>query len=184
MRQAAPQSISLAMKIPNPIIERITNRPVQIGALILLAAEQQDGGGVPCAGTPFFGLQLPSFQRPLVWTEAQSVRFIESAYMGFELGTYVVNSVLSVTMNMDVAAKYDGLLIDGQQRINAIRGYVNNEFKVFGYLWSELDPGDQMRFRRVVFSRGEITTTDDAVLRELYNRLNFGGTAHTEDQRA
>jgi len=87
-------------------------------------------------------------------------------------------------MNMELAAKYDGLLIDGQQRINAIRGYVNNEFKVFDYLWSELDREDQMRFRRVVFSRGEISTMDDAVLRELYNRLNFGGTAHTEDQRA
>ncbi|WP_425354940.1 DUF262 domain-containing protein [Oceaniglobus trochenteri] len=52
------------------------------------------------------GFRLPSWQRPLVWTEAQMVRLIESLWLGIPIGTY------SYVLNDDPAT--DGLLIDGQ----------------------------------------------------------------------
>ena len=172
------------MMIPAPIIERITHRPMQINNIIMMAEQQRDGQSNAGKGTPFFGFQLPSFQRGMVWVPEQNERFIESAYMGFDLGSYVVNDVLSTITKQDVIEQCDMMLIDGQQRINAIRGYVNNEFKVFGYFWKELESVDQRRFRRVLFTRGEITCTDEVVLRDLYNRLNYGGTPHTPEERA
>ena len=51
--------------------------------------------------------------------------------------------------------------------------------------WNDLDIPQQRRFRNT--SLGYITIDRDfslEALKEIYNRLNFSGTAHTEDQRA
>lgn len=128
------------------------------------------------------GFILPPFQRPLVWTDEQKIRFIESIWLGYHIGTYVVNS--HKWIDKDTPHPYDYLLLDGQQRIATIRDYVNDEFPVFGYLYSELTIVDVRKFKSTVFIRSTVNLKTDEELRELYNRLNFGGTAHTEEQRA
>lgn len=130
------------------------------------------------------GYIIPPFQRPLVWSKEQMIRFVESAWLGLHLGTYVVNIMDFV--NSTDAHPLDRLLIDGQQRLNALRAYWDNEFPVFGSYWSEVfeDKPVYRRFRNIQFGMGEVQIKDEAILRDLYNRLNFGGTAHTDDQRA
>lgn len=66
----------------------------------------------------------------------------------------------------------------------AIKKYKQDEFKVFGYYWSELDLIDQCRFNNASFPCTQISIKSLEELKEIYNALTFGGTPHTEDQRA
>lgn len=123
------------------------------------------------------GYFIPDWQRPLVWTDDQKVKLLESAWLGLPMGTY--------TFNRKWGSDYDNLLIDGQQRLWSFQCYLNDEFPVFGYRWSETTDIDKRWFRYGVKFGSYITETDDEdYLRNYYNMMNFGGTAHTEDQRA
>lgn len=125
------------------------------------------------------GFPLPPWQRPFVWTETQCVKFIESAWLGLNLGTYSFNQPDSLNK------KLDGLLIDGQQRMRAIERYLDDEFPVFGYRWSEVTEVDRRRFDMSVAFHAYITSSEDEDwLRSYYDLMNFGGTPHTEGQRA
>ena len=132
-----------------------------------------------------FQFRIPPFQRPVVWTEEQCIKFCESAYKGYNLGTYTVNKVEWVGRG-DAAHphQYDAWLLDGLQRLTAIWKYKHDEFKVFGYLWSELDRIDHCRFNNASFPMAQVNIKDLEQLKDVYNALNYGGTAHTEDQRA
>lgn len=124
------------------------------------------------------GYLLPTWQRPLVWTEAQKVAFLESAWRGVNLGTYTYNQAA-------IDSPYDHLLIDGQQRLHAIECYLNDEFPVFGWHWSEVTLIDRRMWEMSIHFHSYVTETEDeAYLRGYYNLMNFGGVAHKETERA
>lgn len=125
------------------------------------------------------GYRLPTWQRPFVWTEAQSIKLIESLWLGLNIGTYTFNR----TRHANV--EYDNLLIDGQQRMKAIQDYLEDRFPVFGYRWSETTVYDQRGFQNGSHFHCYITeSTDEDYLRNYYNMMNFGGIAHKESERA
>ena len=124
------------------------------------------------------GFVLPDWQRGLVWTDAQKVSFIESAWLGIPLGTYSYNQA-------DLGSRYDHLLIDGQQRMSAIQDYIEDRFKVFGYLWSDLQKPDERRWSMTtVFGCYVCRTENERYLRNYYNLMNFGGTPHNAGEMA
>lgn len=123
------------------------------------------------------GYRLPSWQRPFVWTQDQSVKLIESLWLGINIGTYTFN-------RSHKDDNYDDLLIDGQQRMKAIEDYINDAFPVFGYKWSEVTKVDKRSFNGRHFHCYVTQRDDDEYLRGYYNMMNFSGTAHTEGQRA
>lgn len=130
------------------------------------------------------GLMLPPWQRPEVWTISQKRHFIEGVFLGFGCGYYVTNGF---EFEPDgTPAPMSGWLLDGQQRISAIRDFLENGLTVFdGITYQGLTRPEQLRFLRTGFSCIELDYTDNEdVLKELYNRLNFSGTPHTEEQRA
>lgn len=116
---------------------------------------------------------LPPFQRPPLWTEAQKVRFIESAWGGLPIGAFVVNRPNSYN------SRFDNWLLDGQQRVTAVLEYVADAFPVGGYLWSELTEIDHRQWDMgVSFPCMETKIENEAELREIYDRLAYGGTPH------
>ena len=124
------------------------------------------------------GYFLPPWQRGLVWTQDQKVKLIESLWLGLNIGTYTFNRVGHGT-------KFDNLLIDGQQRMWALQCYLSDEFPVFGYRWSEITDADRRGFEFSRHFHCYITNSEDEeYLRSYYNMMNFGGTAHKEDERA
>lgn len=140
--------------------------------------EDRYGTGNPLGLRVVMGYFLPTWQRPLVWTQGQKVRLIESAWKGLSIGTYTYNRA-------SLGSPYDNLLIDGQQRLHAIECYLNDEFPVFGYRWSEVTVVDRRIWEMTTHFRSYITETEDeAFLRNYYNLTNFGGTAHKETERA
>lgn len=140
--------------------------------------EDRYGTGNPLGLRVVMGYFLPTWQRPLVWTEEQKVRLIESAWKGLSIGTYTYNRAR-------LGSPYDNLLIDGQQRLHAIECYLNDEFPVFGYRWSEVTKVDRRVWEMTIHFRSYITETEnETYLRDYYNLMNFGGTAHKETERA
>lgn len=116
---------------------------------------------------------LPPFQRAAVWTEAQKARFIESMYSGLPCGFFVLNRPEGYDH------PFDNWLLDGQQRVGAVLGYLAGEFPVYGYRWSEIDPVDRRCFENSnAFGFLETKLTDLDEIREVYDRLAYGGTAH------
>jgi hypothetical protein len=126
---------------------------------------------------------IPGFQRELCWDVERQVKLIESVWLGFSIGTYVLND-LNMESHGGRFHPLEGVLIDGQQRLEAFRAYFTDQFPVFGGVWSSLSDAQQRRFRNTVFPFIKVHILDEGKLREAYNRLAFGGVAHTEDQRA
>lgn len=115
---------------------------------------------------------LPPFQRQAVWSEAQSIRFIESIWLGLPLGTYVYNAEDRPPYT------YEHWLLDGQQRWRAIIRYVAGEFLVFGKYYLELSEIRHRRFMQTPFAAIETKLDDLDRLQEVYDRLAYGGTPH------
>ena len=80
--------------------------------------------------------------------------------------------------------QFSGVVIDGQQRLKAIEDYLNDRFEVFGYKYSDLDVLDHRDFENIPFPCRVLHVWDEQELRDTYNRLNFGGVAHNDDEKA
>jgi Protein of unknown function DUF262 len=138
--------------------------------------------------TWLLGFALPPFQRSLTWDRERMVRFVESAILGLHIGTYVYNNAELFPMVevdgrevMDITHNW---LIDGQQRLTALEWFFSDRFPVFGKVWSDVPRRERHQLLRMPFSAFETSIQDQLQLRALYDRLNFGGVAHTQDQRA
>lgn len=167
------------MPLPKPLLTG-TMHDYGIGALVDIPAP------VPAVPSErrLMNLTLPPWQRPEVWSADQKRRFVEGIWLGLGTGYYVVHG-----SDWDDAGNpkpMSGWLLDGQQRISALRDFLAGEMVIFGDVrFTDLSVPDQMRFKRRPFPRRELDFTDNEdTLKELYDRLNFGGTPHTEAQRA
>lgn len=138
---------------------------------------------------------LAPFQRPAVWTEAQAARLIESIFLGISIGGIVVSDCGNVTRTkvgdetVEMFPDSADLIIDGQQRMRSLARYLANELTVFAgtpaeHRFEDLARVQKRRFVGTGIGITILETMDMASLAELYDRLNFGGTPHTEDQRA
>lgn len=167
------------MPVPPPLLNGRV-RELTLGALF---------ESNPVAQAPglrhLLGLPLPPWQRPEVWTVTQKQKFIEGLFLGFASGQYVVNGQDWDSQTAD-PLPCSGWLLDGQQRISALRDFVQGDLVVFGDVtYGSLSKAEQLRLMRKPFPCFELHyTANEDTLRDLYDRLNFGGTAHTEDQRA
>lgn len=131
-------------------------------------------------------LVLPPWQRPSVWEAERQRAFIEGIFLGFTPGTIVTVAPDWTTGPGGQAVPTAGSnwLIDGQQRVTAIREFVENRLAIFdGLLYRDLSRVDQIRrFDRVVLNRTVLPSdTDEATLKSLYRRMNYGGVAHTQE---
>ena len=125
-------------------------------------------------GRRVLGYKLPEWQRPEVWTDEQCVRFMESMFLGANVGAFMVNSCFD-------PIDLDQVLLDGQQRLRALERYWDNEFPVpdddgQAWYWGDLTPQEQNHLYRITFPVVETQYRDEALLREAYNRHNFSGT--------
>ena len=136
---------------------------------------------------PYF---LPDFQRPPEWTDAQKERFVESALLGIGLGSIVVVDAMNLGMQPNGRfASVDRHLLDGQQRIRALLDYRHGRLTALRgtpceHRWDDLTEVERRRFWRIQIGVLKIQTTDVGLCREIYNRMNYGGTPHREDQMA
>lgn len=162
------------MQLPEPLLIG-TRREYDIAYLIDAAPKDKT---VP-AERLLLSLVLPPWQRDEVWTTDMKRRYIEGIFLGLGTGMYVVNSA---DYFVDGRTKpMSGWLLDGQQRISAIRDFLADELTIFdGIRFSMLDRVTALRrFLRTPFPCFEISYCDNEdTLLELYDRLRFCGVPH------
>lgn len=125
-----------------------------------------------CSHVDDFGLDLdPRFQRAHVWTQEQQIAYVEYLLQGGE----VAKTLIFSCRKWRECAPEDYVLVDGKQRLNAIRGFMRGEVPAFGKYRPEIEMVGlgPMIYWRVV----EVNTQEDAM--RLYLSLNCGGTPHT-----
>ena len=135
------------------------------------------------------GMQLcyyvPEFQRELKWTDAQKTSFIESVWCGRAVGSLLATRI-SRNKKTGIKHPFSNMLLDGQQRLNAVKCYLNNKVPSFGYYFEELSSASQewflgFNFNVELFSAHSYSL---ATFKQMYDELNFAGTMHEEAERA
>lgn len=133
------------------------------------------------------------YQRGSVWTESQRVALVKSLLMGLPIG--------SVTLNhRGFSAEKLYSVVDGKQRIEAVRAFYNDEFSVPAewfdsedftetvtgeggtqrVLFSGLGKVNQHRFENSQFPALEAHVKTVAEEAEIFGLINSGGTSQTE----
>lgn len=125
-------------------------------------------------------LFIPDYQREFVWSAKQQSRFIESLLM---------NLPIPYVFAADVAhGEREGQMeiIDGSQRIRALDNFFNRDLVLIGlkkltaangFRFADLPAARQLRLRRKTIRMIELDKqADEEARRELFDRLNTGGT--------
>lgn len=142
------------------------------------------------------GLDLdPDFQRGHVWTDAQRVAYVEHILCGGESGRRLLVAHVGRYQG-DYRHRKDGSiylqdysLVDGKQRLNAVRSFLRGEFRVFaglkgrpeGWLYAELGRSFH-RYTNAIFDWDLVVVQSRADLLKLYLRFNAGGTPHAPEE--
>lgn len=126
---------------------------------------------------------IPDYQRDMVWTPKQQSRFIESI---------LIKLPVPFIFGADVGqGDREGALeiIDGSQRIRTLDNFLSNKLvlvglkkltEAIGMRFSDLSKPRQMRFKRTTVRVIELTEkADEDARREMFDRLNSGGTRLT-----
>jgi hypothetical protein len=126
---------------------------------------------------------IPDYQRDMVWTPKQQSRFIESI---------LIKLPVPFIFGADVGqGDREGALeiIDGSQRIRTLDNFLSNKLELvglkklteaIGMRFSYLSKPRQMRFKRTTVRVIELTEkADEDARREMFDRLNSGGTPLT-----
>jgi hypothetical protein len=124
------------------------------------------------------GLELvPEFQRGHVWTEAQQIAYVEYRLRG-GLGADVIYWNCPGWMG-DWRGPMQ--LVDGLQRLTAVRRFLANELPIFGHLFREY--ADRLRLCRgavFVFAVNDLSSYADIL--KWYIDLNSGGVVHSPEE--
>lgn len=125
------------------------------------------------------GIQLePDFQRAHVWNAEQQTRFVEFLLRGGD-------SSRDVYWNCKGwMSSYEGpmVLVDGLQRVTAVRMFIRNEIPAFGTLWVNFDDSGSAVWDRasLKFHVNDLGTREEVL--QWYIDLNAGGVAHTDEE--
>ncbi|QIB51795.1 DUF262 domain-containing protein [Pseudomonas sp. OIL-1] len=124
-------------------------------------------------------LFVPDYQRELVWSEEQQSRFIESIFLNLPI-PYLY--VADVTEGEDEGRIE---IVDGSQRIRTLVRFISNEFRLDklkmlpmlnGFTFKDFSISRQLRFKRKTMRMIELIEVDEEARRQLFDRLNTGGT--------
>lgn len=130
-----------------------------------------------------FGLNMqPDFQRNHVWSEDQQIRFIEALLQGGAKHSRVIYLNYPSWQTEVKEGEYnDFVCVDGLQRYTAIKRFINNEIKAFGFYLDEYEDSDVLKRAFMVKININDLCSKKEVL-EWYLQINDGGTPHTEEE--
>lgn len=118
----------------------------------------------------------PDYQRTHVWTPEQQIRYVEYSLMGGEVGRVITFNCPGWMCNW----KGPFELVDGKQRIEAVRAFFRNDIPAFGHFCRDI--GGRFPWASCSFTWQICTLETREEILQLYLNINAGGTPHTEDE--
>lgn len=131
----------------------------------------------------------PPYQRGVVWGTKRKRNLIKSLLSGVPVPSIVINDRSVRFEDWDASNDPSYVVVDGKQRITALRDFVDGKFTVPGewfdvdadeILFTELDKPNQRHFmhRPIAVSEARLATLDEE--REFFDLINFGGLEQGE----
>lgn len=124
----------------------------------------------------------PDYQRAHVWTERQQIAYVEFQLMGGEVSrSLIFNAPYWRSLRTNPEDTYVELL-DGKQRLQAVRCFLRGKFKALGFYFDEFEgrlPSMEYRF---TFQVCCLETREEVL--QLYLKINAGGTPHSREELA
>ena len=123
------------------------------------------------------GLNLdPDFQRAHVWNRDQQVKYVEYILQG---GTSGKELYFNCTGWMNgFKGPYE--IVDGKQRLQAVRLFMANEIPAFGHSIEEYEDKPDLLVARFSWNIAALDTRREVL--EWYLNFNSGGSVHTEEE--
>lgn len=118
----------------------------------------------------------PDYQRGHVWTQEQQQAYVEYVLRGGEVSRTIIFNAPNWDDGKDTFIE----LVDGKQRLEAVRAFMRNDIPAFGTYFKDFEdkfPTMNIRFRFQVCclkTRAEVL--------DLYLKINAGGTPHSETE--
>lgn len=118
----------------------------------------------------------PYFQRNLVWREVHRQDFIKTLLRGFPIPQiFVAKGQLDVD-----SMKATECVVDGQQRLGAIIGFIDGEFAVDGRKYVDLNPEEKTAFLKYEIPVIDLELQfDDERLKDVFQVLNRNANSLT-----
>ena len=119
----------------------------------------------------------PEFQRAHVWTEDKQIKFVEYILRG---GQSSRNIYFNCSAWNNQSKDMNMYLVDGKQRLEAVRRFMNNEIPAFGTFLQDYE--DEPDFLRHSFNFCVNDLSSYKEVLQWYIDLNDGGVAHTKEE--
>lgn len=123
----------------------------------------------------------PDFQRGHVWTESQQIAYIEFLLRGGKTAKVIYFNCPYFRDYEPEKYDMDMVCVDGLQRLTAIRKFLNNEIRAFGYLLNEFEDADVLKRKYSIRININDLKTRKEVL-QWYLDFNIGGTIHIDEE--
>lgn len=120
----------------------------------------------------------PDFQRAHVWTPEQQVSYVEYILHGGESGKELYFNCAG--WMRDWRGPY--VIVDGKQRLEAVRRFMRNEIPAFGRRLEEYRDKPDMITARFSWNVAALETRREVL--QWYIAFNRGGTVHTAEEIA
>lgn len=125
-------------------------------------------------------LLCPDFQRGHVWTESQQCRYIEFLLRGGRTGRDLYFNDPSWHRSVPAGHYNDFVVVDGLQRITALRRFIHDEIPVFGSFYSEFRDSLRLSTDTVRVHINDLKSRREVLT--WYIEINTGGTPHSEEE--
>lgn len=127
-----------------------------------------------------YGLDMsPDFQRGHVWTVNQKISYVEYILQGGMSGKDIFLNCPGWGSYINVLKNF--VLVDGKQRLEAVLGFLSDEFGIFGGVkYSEFTDKPDITTASFKFHINELETRDEVL--SWYLCYNSGGTPHTNEE--
>ena len=118
----------------------------------------------------------PDFQRCHVWTEDQQRAYVEYTLTGGEVGKHIMWNCPEWSDNRGGSSM---TLVDGKQRLEAVRRFMRGDLKCHGMKYRE---GERLDMFKAGMKWRVCVLKTRAELLRLYLNINAGGTPHTPEE--
>lgn len=116
------------------------------------------------------------FQRNLVWREVHKRDFIETILKGYPFPQIFISKGKVDVETMSTVS----CIVDGQQRCNAIVGFIEGEFEVDGKIYAALSELQKSNFLKYEVAVIELELeNNDPKVQEIFQRINRTSTSLT-----
>lgn len=128
----------------------------------------------------------PDFQRGHVWTKEQQSAFVEYFLRGGKSGTTIyLNHPNWRTFKTKVDGYNDFTLVDGLQRITAVKAFLAGEIPAFGVYIKDFEDDwimDDYVHHKFTVCINDLQSKEEVL--KWYIDMNKGGTPHTREEIA